>query len=114
MFVYSKFLFFGHISWDDPEMVFKNKFVKTFNVKELFANHFVGNYIPITMLAHAISWLLFENNSGGHHLINILFHLINGVLVYQLSKRFLKMIILQTSPPLYFYCILCKLNRLDG
>lgn len=90
LIVYSKFLFFGHISWDDPEMVFKNKFVKAFDVNALFSNHFVGNYIPITMLVHAIGWLFFENNDGGHHFINLLFHLVNGILVYQLGKRFFK------------------------
>ncbi len=88
--IYSKFLFFGHISWDDPEMVFKNKAVQNFDLKALFTNHYVGNYIPVTMFAHAITWLLFENNNGGHHLINILFHLINGILIYQLGKRLFK------------------------
>ena len=88
--VYYKFLFFGHISWDDPEMVFKNKFVRSFDVKVLFTDHFVGNYIPVTMLTHSIAWLIFENNDGGHHLINILFHLLNGVLVYQVGKRLFK------------------------
>jgi tetratricopeptide (TPR) repeat protein len=88
--VYYKFFFYGHISWDDPEMVFKNKFVRTFDVKGLFTNHFVGNYIPVTMFTHSVAWLLFENNDGGHHFINLLFHLINGVLVYQLSKRLFK------------------------
>lgn len=88
--IYAKFLFYSHISWDDPEMVFKNKFVRAFDVKELFTGHFVGNYIPITMLVHAIGWLLFENNDAGHHLINILFHIVNGILVYQLGKRLFK------------------------
>ncbi len=90
LLVYYKFFFYGHISWDDPEMVFKNKFVRSFDVKGLFTNHFVGNYIPVTMLTHSIGWLLFENNDGGHHFINLLFHLINGVLVYQLTKRLFK------------------------
>lgn len=88
--VYSKFIFFGHISWDDPEMVFKNKFVKAFAIEELVTNHFVGNYIPITMLTHAVAWLLFENNDGAHHVINILFHLLNGCLLYILGKRLFK------------------------
>ncbi|MBL7919505.1 MAG: tetratricopeptide repeat protein [Bacteroidia bacterium] len=90
LLVYFKFLFFGHISWDDPEMVFKNKFVRSFDIKGLFSNHFVGNYIPVTMLAHAIAWLFFENNDGAYHLVNILFHLLNGVLVYQLGKHLFK------------------------
>jgi len=88
--IYSKFLFFGHISWDDPEMVFKNKAVQNFDLKAFFTNHYVGNYIPVTMLTHSIAWFLFENNDGGHHLINILIHIINGILVYNIAKRIFK------------------------
>ncbi len=100
--VYSKFAFFGHISWDDPEMVFKNRLVKNFDLKALFTNHFVGNYIPVTMLLHSISWFLFENNDGGHHLMNILFHLLNGILVYQLGKRLFKNDIISTIGAIVF------------
>ena len=89
--VYTKFLFYGHISWDDPEMVFKNKAVQSFDIKTLFTNHYVGNYIPITMLVHAIAWLLFENNDGGHHLVNILLHLLNGGLVYIITIKLFKL-----------------------
>lgn len=88
--VYYRFLHFGHISWDDPEMVFRNKDVKNFDLYQLFTAHYVGNYIPLTMLVHSISWLLFDNNDGGHHLINILFHLLNGILVYVIARRILK------------------------
>lgn len=88
--VYFKFFYFAHISWDDPEMVFKNKAVKSFDLKALFTGHFVGNYIPVTMLVHSLTWLLFEGNDGGHHFVNILFHLINGVLVYAVVNRLFK------------------------
>jgi tetratricopeptide (TPR) repeat protein len=87
---YFKFLFFGHISWDDPEMVFKNEAIKSFNIKMFFTNHYVGNYLPITMIAHALGWLFFGNSDSGHHFLNILFHLINGILVYNLGKRLFK------------------------
>jgi tetratricopeptide (TPR) repeat protein len=86
--IYSRFLFFGHISWDDPEMLFKNKAVKDLDLKAMFTGHFVGNYLPLTMVVHAIGWLLFENTDGGHHAINILLHLVNGILVYKIAKRF--------------------------
>ena len=89
--LYSKFLFFNHISWDDPEILFKNRAVQSFDIKALFTNHYVGNYIPITMLVHAIAWLLFENNDGGHHLINIIFHLVNGILVYLITNKLFKL-----------------------
>ncbi len=88
--IYFKLLFFGHISWDDPEMVFKNEMVRDFNLKGLFTNHFVGNYIPVTMFAHSLAWFLFETSDGGHHALNIFLHIINGILVYRLGKRLFK------------------------
>jgi tetratricopeptide (TPR) repeat protein len=88
--VYSRFLFFGHISWDDPEMVFKNKAVQDFDLQALFTRHFVGNYIPLTMLVHALAWQLFGDQDGWHHILIILLHLANGVLVYQAGRRLLK------------------------
>lgn len=88
--VYAKLIFYGSISWDDPEMVFKNKAVKSFDLITLFTNHYVGNYIPITMFGHSVAWLLFDNWSGGHHLLNILLHLLNGVLVYRIAERLFK------------------------
>lgn len=88
--VYSRFLYFGHISWDDPEMVFKNKAVRDLDLKTLFTHHYVGNYIPVTMFVHSFTWLFFENSDGAHHLINILIHLLNGLLVYQISNRLFK------------------------
>lgn len=71
-------------------MVFKNKAVKSFDLSALFTDHFVGNYIPLTMLVHALSWLLFKTNDGGHHAVNILFHIVNGILVFELGKRLFK------------------------
>lgn len=90
MAVYAKFLFFGHISWDDPEMVFRNKDVQNMDFKALFTNHYVGNYIAVTMLVHSIAWLFFENNDAGHHALNILLHVINGLLLYQLGRALFK------------------------
>jgi tetratricopeptide (TPR) repeat protein len=84
--VYYRFLLFGHISWDDPEMVFKNPYVQHFGINDLFTKHFVGNYIPVTMLFHALGWAVGGDSDALHHLINILFHLLNGILVFRLGK----------------------------
>jgi protein O-mannosyl-transferase len=84
---YSNTLSFPHISWDDPEMVFRNRDVISFNIGALFSSHYVGNYIPLTMLTHAMDWFLFGKSDMGHHLVNLLFHLANGYLVYTLTLR---------------------------
>lgn len=78
--------FFPAISWDDPEMIFANSDVRHFRISAFFTNHYVGNYIPLTMLSHAFNWVLFGNSAFGHHVISLLFHLFNGYLVYRLSR----------------------------
>lgn len=90
LLVYSRFLFYSHISWDDPEMLFRNKDVRDFDLKAIFTNHYVGNYIPITMLFHSLAWFLFGNADWGHHLLNILLHTINAFLAYRLGKKLFK------------------------
>ena len=84
---YARIVGYGHISWDDPEMVFRNAQVKAFDLPAFFSNHYVGNYLPLTMIFHASAWTLFGDNDAGHHLLNIIIHLVNGVLVYFLSLR---------------------------
>lgn len=88
--VYFRFLFFDPISWDDPEMVFRNHAVKHFDLTAFFTEHYVGNYIPVTMIFHAIAWKLFGSMAGGHHALNIVVHLINGLLAYRIALKLFK------------------------
>jgi tetratricopeptide (TPR) repeat protein len=88
--VYIK-LFSAHfISWDDGDVLLNNKDVHDFNVNAFFTNYYVGNYAPITMIGFAIDWLIFNGNAAGHHAMSLLFHIINGVLVYYLTSLILK------------------------
>ncbi len=88
--VYVK-LFSSHfISWDDGEVVLNNKAVHSFDIKAFFTNYYVGNYAPLAMVGFAIDWMLFHGNAAGHHFMSILFHIINGVLVYYLANLILK------------------------
>ena len=90
MLVYSVFIRYGYISWDDPEMVFKNKDVQDFGIAQFFTNHYVGNYLPLTMLSHAIVWQIAGDHAGLHHLFSILLHLLNGWLVWRLGRALFK------------------------
>src|SRR5690606_34191340 len=56
-------------------------------LRALFSEQYVGNYIPITMLSHSIAWFLFEESDAGHHAVNILLHILNGVLVYLIGRK---------------------------
>lgn len=85
--VYYKLFTAGFISWDDPEILLANRDVHQFSVKQFFTNFYVGNYHPVTMLNYAIDWQLFGKSALGYHAENILWHLINTVLVYFIAKE---------------------------
>lgn len=87
---YFKLFSANFISWDDGEVLVNNKDVHDFNLKAFFANYYVGNYAPIAMIGFAIDWLVFHGNAAGHHAMSLLFHLLNGVLVYKFVELVLK------------------------
>lgn len=88
--VYFRLFSSGFISWDDGEVLLHNKDVQQFNIRAFFTNYYVGNYAPLTMLGFAIDWLLFHGQAAAHHSVSLLLHVVNAVLVYRLSKLFLK------------------------
>ena len=88
--VYFKLFSANFISWDDGDVVLNNKDVHHFDIKAFFTNYYVGNYAPISMIGFAIDWLIFKGNAAGHHAMSLLFHVINGVLVYYLTNLILK------------------------
>ncbi|MBA4239142.1 MAG: hypothetical protein C0448_00335 [Sphingobacteriaceae bacterium] len=87
---YFKLFSANFISWDDGEVLVNNKDVHDFNLKAFFTNYYVGNYAPIAMIGFAIDWLIFNGNPAGHHAMSLLFHIINGVLVYYLTNLIIK------------------------
>jgi tetratricopeptide (TPR) repeat protein len=88
--VYFKLFSANFISWDDGDVLLNNKDVHHFDVKAFFSRYYVGNYAPFTMLGFAIDWLLFHGNAAAHHAVNLLLHIVNGLLVYKLSHLLLK------------------------
>lgn len=75
------------ISWDDADVLLKNKDVHAFNLKAFFTRHYVGNYAPITMIGFAIDWMLFHGSSFWHHFVNVFLHFINALLVLVFVKK---------------------------
>lgn len=60
------------------------------NVGNYFSNHYVLMYHPLPILSFAVQYNLFKLNPVPYHLFNFLFHLINILLVYLLTKRLSK------------------------
>jgi Gpi18-like mannosyltransferase len=52
------------------------------------ARHYAGgNYAPLLHLAHAFEGRLFRGDTRGYHLVNVLVHALNGVLLFALLLR---------------------------
>jgi tetratricopeptide (TPR) repeat protein len=89
--VYWPSIYFGFTNLDDPVYVTENPVVQAgltwTGIKWAFVSTSSFMWHPLTWLAHMTTWELFGPVSGGHHLINILLHAANAVLVFLLFRR---------------------------
>jgi hypothetical protein len=77
--------------WDDTNYVQNNQQIRSIDLESIFSKYVMGNYHPLTMLAFAVEYKFFGLNETGYHIINLLLHLANVLLVYYaaflLSKK---------------------------
>jgi tetratricopeptide (TPR) repeat protein len=77
----------GHpfILYDDEQYITANPHVTTglswANFLWAFQNGEAANWHPLTWLSHQLDCQLFAQNAGWHHLVNLLFHVANSLLV---------------------------------
>ncbi|MFZ5449864.1 MAG: tetratricopeptide repeat protein [Thermodesulfobacteriota bacterium] len=79
------------LNFDDDLYVTNNPQVKTgLTLKSLiyaFTTTDTGNWIPLTWLSHMAACQVFGLYSGGHHLINLFFHVANTLLLFLFCLR---------------------------
>lgn len=84
--VYGQTRSFAFVNFDDDLYVYNNAFVKAGISPSAIgpALHSTDPYYwhPLTMLSHAADWSLYGAWAGGHHLTNVLLHIIASVLLY--------------------------------
>jgi tetratricopeptide (TPR) repeat protein len=82
---------FNFINYDDSDYVYENPHVlnglTTGNVIWAFTTGHVANWHPLTWLSLMLDCQLFGPNSGRMHLINLLFHLANTLLLFAIFKK---------------------------
>ncbi|MGB8010425.1 MAG: tetratricopeptide repeat protein [Terriglobales bacterium] len=80
----------GFLNYDDDEYITNNPHVKAgltwTTVKWAFATYDQANWHPLTWLSHALDCQLFGLNPAGHHLVNVLLHAANVVLLFLLLQ----------------------------
>ena len=89
----------GFINFDDPLYVTENAYVQSGlnwnSIKQAFSSELVrksANWHPLTWLSLMLDHSIFGLNPSGYHLINLLFHLMNTVLLFLILLRMTKTI----------------------
>ena len=74
------------INFDDFLYVTNNDYVKDgFSIKSIywaFTSFDLANWHPVTMMSHMLDYQLFGMNAAGHHLMSVLFHAGNTLLIF--------------------------------
>ena len=81
------------IEWDDRDYVFKNPFIRSFNIvffRRAFFDFHSGNWHPLTWISHALDYAFWGLNPLGHHLTNNILHAVNTFLVMFLIIKLLE------------------------
>jgi tetratricopeptide (TPR) repeat protein len=75
---------------DDHMYIVDNVHLHTLNWRTIWWSVRVLNYanwIPVSWLSHAVDYHFFGANPAGHHLVNVLLHALDAVLVFWVLKR---------------------------
>ncbi|MBN1787341.1 MAG: tetratricopeptide repeat protein [Sedimentisphaerales bacterium] len=74
------------VSYDDNGYVYENSNIKTGitlkTIKWAFTTGYFSYWHPLTWLSHTLDWQLFKVWAGGHHLVNVLLHILNTLLLF--------------------------------
>lgn len=73
------------INLDDHLQVTENPDIKSLSlngIKTIFTSNYVGMYQPLTTLIFAFEYAVFGLNPSGYHLISLIFHLLNVILIF--------------------------------
>ena len=87
--IYVKSLNNQFTNWDDNLYITDNANIKTFHgdslnytFKKIMSSYEQGNYHPLTMLSYCLEYEKFKLNPKSYHVTNLIFHLLNTLLVF--------------------------------
>ena len=89
--VYWPLFHYGFITYDDPDYIVGNDHVKNGltwpGIAWAFTSADADNWHPLTWISHMIDCQLFGLEPAGHHVVNVLFHTANALLLFLLLNR---------------------------
>lgn len=89
--VYFQVKNFDFVDYDTPEYVYDNSHVKQgltiANLKWALTTTYMSNWHPLTWMSHMLDVSLFGLAPGPHHLMNLLIHILNTLLLFILFRK---------------------------
>ena len=89
LLTFSAFLRLGtcdFVNYDDPDYVTANLHVQSGrswkNLAWAFGTGHASNWHPVTWISHMLDWRFFGASAAGHHWVSLLFHILNGLLLF--------------------------------
>ena len=77
---------FDFVNYDDDRYVFQNSYVntglKSENIVWAFKTMHTSNWHPVTWISLMVDAQVFGLNAGGYHVVNLIFHVLNTILIY--------------------------------
>jgi len=79
------------INFDDDKYITKNHYVNSGislkNIYWAFTAFYASNWHPLTWISHMLDCQLFGLNPGMHHLVNLIFHILNTLLLFTVFRK---------------------------
>src|SRR4051812_43454104 len=89
--LYGRVWQYGFVNLDDPAYVMENRHVlgglSWTNLEWALTHEILGNWHPLTALSLMLDATLFGNWAGGFHMINVVLHTLNTVLLFIFLER---------------------------
>jgi tetratricopeptide (TPR) repeat protein len=82
---------YDFVKYDDDVYVTDNKNIQSgLNEKSInwaLTSGYASNWHPLTWMSHILDYQLYQKWAGGHHITNILFHILNTILLFYFLKK---------------------------
>jgi len=89
--VYWPVCHYGFVNYDDDVYVTANAHVRSgltlHGLVWAFTTNYAANWHPLTWLSHMLDWQLWGGRAGAHHLVNVLLHIANTLLLFGVLSR---------------------------
>ncbi len=86
---YFQIVNYEFIKWDDDTQITENKNVKNFDLQSVNYNLHQERYTFITLTTFSAVYSIWGNNPIPFHLLSLIFHLLNIIIVFLLVKKLL-------------------------